>query len=468
MSLTRRFNSLAFRLIASAAIWTLIALPTVAILLNSVFRSALERSFDDRLTIVLKLLIAESIGPDGGFIPPADVGDASFRTAFSGWYWQITEKGAREGLRARSASLAGGELAVPADLGAHAPAGTVRQGYMQGPGGQRLRIIEQVVHFGEDRAGGQSRPKRYAYVVAGNAEEIDQTVEDFRNLLIAALAVVGIGLVLASVFQVRFALRPLRRIEHGLADIRSGKAERLEGDLPEEIIPLQSELNALLTSNRDIVERARTHVGNLAHALKTPLSVIFNEARGKSGAFASKVREQAQIMRDQINYYLDRAAMGARIGVIGGVTEVRPVAEAMIRALGRIHEERGLDLVLECPGNIRFKGERQDLEEVLGNLLDNACKWARTRVSLTIALVSQRSRGGEPQFLVLVDDDGPGLSPEERVAALKRGLRLDESKPGSGLGLSIVADLAELYRGAFALEKAPAGGLRARLVLPAA
>jgi signal transduction histidine kinase len=282
-------------------------------------------------------------------------------------------------------------------------------------------------------------------------------------MLIAALAVAGLGLVAATFFQVRFGLSPLRAIRERLAAIRSGEVEKLEGELPLEIKPLQQELNALIHSNREIVERARTHVGNLAHALKTPLSVISNEARTQSDTLSAKVIEQAEIMRSQITHHLDRARVAARSSAIGEVTDVGSVLRALKRTLDRIYEERGLNLELDAAPGLRFQGERQDFEEMVGNLLDNACKWARSNVR-----ARAEREGSAGRFTVTVDDDGPGLTEVERARIGKRGQRLDETKPGSGLGLSIVADLAHLYKGRFALEPSPQGGLRARLELPAA
>jgi signal transduction histidine kinase len=283
-----------------------------------------------------------------------------------------------------------------------------------------------------------------------------------------ALAVAGFGLVGATVVQVRYGLKPLGAIERGLADIRSGRARRLEGDLPAEIEPLRAELNALIQANQDTIERARTQVGNLAHALKTPLAVMINEAREERTPFGDKIAEQGDIMRDQVNHYLDRARVAAQLGVIGTVTDVESVLRGLIRAVSRIYRERHIDIVAECPPGVRFRGERQDLEEMLGNLLDNACKWAGSQV--TARVVVREADGQRPHRVVeiTVADDGPGLNTEQRTQAVKRGRRLDESKPGSGLGLSIVADLVQGYGGTFHMEAAPSGGLSARLVLPAA
>ena len=273
-----------------------------------------------------------------------------------------------------------------------------------------------------------------------------------------------------TLFQIRFGLLPLHKVEQGLAAIRSGEAVRLDAGLPQEIEPLQHELNALLKSNQEIVERARTHVGNLAHALKTPLAVMVNEARDDPSPLARKVAEQAELMHTQVNLYLERARMAARIGVIGRVTEVGPVAESIIRALERIYRDRQLTFTVDCPAGTRFQGERQDLEEMLGNLLDNAAKWAHTKVAADRHPdPAHDGAAGTANWLeIRVDDDGPGLTPEQLAEPILRGRRLDETKPGSGLGHSIVADLAHTYGGKLELQRAEAGGLSARLTLPLA
>jgi len=305
--------------------------------------------------------------------------------------------------------------------------------------------------------------------VTGPDDWIEDLVHQFRARLFVALSLAGLGLLAVTLIQIRFGLAPLRRVERGLAAIRSGDARELKGDLPVEIEPLQTELNALLRSNDEIIDRARTQVGNLAHALKTPLAVITNEAHDTSSDFAVKVAEQAQIMRDQVSHYLDRARMAARANVIGRATPVQPVAESLVRALERINRDKGVSISCEVGRDLRFQGEKQDLEEMLGNLLDNACKWCRGRVVLTVMAAASTARGGGARRLeITVEDDGVGLSEPQRARIGKRGLRLDENMPGSGLGLSIVSDFATSYRGSMALEASPLGGLLVRLELPAA
>jgi signal transduction histidine kinase len=208
-------------------------------------------------------------------------------------------------------------------------------------------------------------------------------------------------------------------------------------------------------------------VGNLAHALKTPLAVITNEAREDKSALGAKVAEQAELMRDQVQHYLDRARVAARVGVIGRSTVIAPVIEPIVRALERIHQDREIEISVQCPDLVRFQGERQDLEEMLGNLLDNACKWAKKNVQITVSAAPDSKGAGGRRVIVAVDDDGPGLAVEERARIGKRGLRLDETKPGSGLGLSIVTDLVQSYRGTLELSESRSGGLSVRLDLPA-
>jgi signal transduction histidine kinase len=456
-------NSLAIRLFVSSAAWTLLVLPITAMALVSIYRGAVERSFDAQLNQYIEYLIAES-SPDKGvdLREPGRLGEPLFTMPFSGWYWQIKPLAANAQPMLKSESLVTETLKLPSELDVDLDSEQLRKTYVDGPNERTLRIIErQIVHTnGEDR-------RVFSYVVAGNAAEIDDRISDFTMMLVVALTVLGAGLLVATFFQVRFGLMPLRDIGARLAAIRSGEAARLEGELPDEIKPLQQELNALIQSNHDIVERSRTHVGNLAHALKTPLSVITNEARGHPEEFAAKIAEQANIMGEHITHHLARAQAAARAGAVGGVTPIRPALNSVINALRRIYTERELQFDFACPDDAKFPGEKADFQEMAGNLLDNACKWARSRVDVKVTLDGKPGADGQRVIVLLVDDDGPGLSPQERAAGARRGKRLDESKPGTGLGLSIVVDLAHLYKGACTLEEAPSGGLRARLVLPA-
>ena len=307
--------------------------------------------------------------------PPSNLYEPLFEVTHSGVVWQITPLERAGGRKLVSPSLATASLPSPASQKVAPDESGARWLDVKGaPTGEPLRIVEVI-----DTLGHEPDKPRYSIVVAGPQDWLDHLVGNFRYRLTTALALAGIGLVAVTLFQVRFGLLPLRQIEHGLAAIRSGAASKLEGELPAEIEPLQSELNALIRSNQDVVDRARTHVGNLAHALKTPLAVITNEARGDKTGLGEKVAEQADIMKQSMTRYLDRARMAARVGVIGRVTPVAPVIEPLVRTLQRIHQDKAVAISVDCPADARFQGEKQDLEEMLGNLLDNACKWGAAR-----------------------------------------------------------------------------------------
>ena len=455
-----RANSLALRLFLSATGWTVVILFATAILLSSLYRQSVERSFDHRLGLYLRSLIASLSSAD---LPadqfPQALGDPLFGLVLSGWYWQVTRvDGKKRDVRV-SNSLWDHELPrlpKPETAGI----GETREGYVQGPDEQKLRLVERIIDLGADG--------RFLVAVAGDATEILDETEAFYQALAITFGALTVVLILTTMFQVRFGLAPLKRISESLTAIRSGMTERLEGIFPDEIAPLARETNALIDANRQIVERARTHVGNLAHALKTPLSVMVNEAAGRADdPLAIKVREQTDIMRDQVVHHLERARLAARVTVVSTLTDVAPVVTALARSMEKIHRDKQIAIAIEAPDHAKFLGERQDLEEMIGNLLDNACKWAQSRVAVEVTCEPSAGSSNSQALHIVVDDDGKGLSAAEREQVAHRGSRLDESKPGSGLGLSIVVELASLYGGSLSLGTAPIGGLRAQLALPA-
>jgi signal transduction histidine kinase len=458
-----RANSLALRLFFSAAAWTVVILVVTGIVLSSLYRSAVERAFDRRLGVYLRTLVADVATPDEANDKyPQSLGEPLFELPLSGWYWQVTRLDTAKPEIRSSRSLWDSTLPLLQDRGVSIGASGTRQGYVNGPEDQLLRQVERSIDLGDDG--------RYLITVAGDASEIDDETRSFDRAILVTFAVLGIVLLLITTFQVRFGLAPLNRISAGLAAIRSGSAERLEGKFPVEIAPLARETNALIEANREIVVRARTHVGNLAHALKTPLSVIMNEATAhRDDPFSAKVSEQIEIMRVQVARHLERARLAAGVAsVIGTITEVGPVVAALSRTIEKVHHDRGITIDLDAAEDAKFRGEKQDLEEMIGNLVDNACKWAQSRVA--VEAFSERPNAADDRRIVrvVVDDDGPGLSPSQRDQVARRGRRLDETKPGSGLGLSIVVELAHLYGGELTLGTAPIGGLRAELVLPGA
>jgi len=456
-------NSLALRLFLTATAWTVIILAVTGFILSSFYSRGVERAFDGRLGVYLSVLVADLAAPEEGANEkfPSTLGEPLFELPLSGWYWQVTRLDPDKADVRSSRSLSDGTLPHLQDTGVKADIGGSREGYVKGPQDQRLRVLERTIDLGDDG--------HYLVAVAGDAGELADDKRIFDEALGVTFSVLTVVLLLTTMFQVRFGLAPLKRISESLALIRSGRAERLAGNFPQEIAPLARETNALIEANKEIVERARTHVGNLAHALKTPLSVIVNEAATRGNdPFANKVLEQADIMRDQVSRHLERARLSARLTMIGSITEVTPVVQALARTMEKIHHERAIAIDVHADAGARFAGERPDLEEMVGNLVDNACKWAASRVSIDIICDRPDPISAAQKLRIVVDDDGRGLSPAEREQVAKRGQRLDESKPGSGLGLSIVMELAGLYGGSLTLGAAPTGGLRAELVLPAA
>ena len=450
-------QSISTRLLLSAAFWSTAILLIAGLALSAIYRRDAETAFDTRLGFYLKALVADVAAlPEDARVVPGQLGEPQFELSLSGWYWQITRLGGDESDVKSSRSLFGARLPRLAAGAAGKDTG-VRRGYITGPDDRRLRIVERVVDAGDSG--------KYLIQVAAKTSDLDDDIAGFEITLGLTFAALALALIASAVWQVRFGLAPLRRLQDAIAGIRSGEAARITQALPGDIAPLAEEMNQLIDSNHAVIERARTHVGNLAHALKTPLSVIDNEARREAGPFAVKVLEQTGRMRHQVDYYLNRARAAARAAAAGSVTQVAPVAAGLHRTFEKIHSERGLKIKVRCPADLRFRGERQDLEEMIGNLLDNAGKWAARRISLA-AEAGPETPEARGFFTLTIDDDGAGLAPAEREAATRRGQRLDESKPGSGLGLSIVTDLAALYGGALTLEDSPLGGLRARLRLP--
>jgi signal transduction histidine kinase len=434
----RRAHSLAGRLVLLATLWSLVLFAAGGVTLSWIFAESVKRNFDERLEVLLRGLIAVTeIGPAGELVVGDPPGEPRFRTPLSGWYWQIETPA---GL-IRSRSLWDRDL----------PQVAAATAMVRGPGDQRLRMLSRAIVMGD---------RVYRFRIAGETDAIARATAQFSLSVSVSLAVLGLGLILAVLFQVAVGLRPLGRLRQQLQRIRTGEAERLAGPFPHELEPVVEELNGLLAHNQDIVERARAHGGNLAHALKTPLSILANEAeRGDDARLAEATRRQLPRMERLINHHLARARIAGPTGARTGRQPVGPVLAELLRTLGKLYAGRGVDLARADGHEAVFQGEREDLTEMLGNLLDNACKWAEREVRVTV----EPAPAG---FAVHVDDDGPGLPADERARVVERGRRLDENVPGSGLGLAIVADHAKLYRGRLDLADGPMGGLRASLHLP--
>jgi signal transduction histidine kinase len=454
-----RSNSLSFRLTVSAALVSLVLLALASVVLSELFQQALARNFDARLRAVLDSLSANVFpGEDGSPQLTGNMADIRFTLPESGWSWQIIPPDAKQ-KPLLSPALLQTPLEIDAALLGERDMDRITSFGFRNDAGQQLRAMEQRVTF-KDFEG------EYSFLVTGNFDELRAEVKAFTNALYIALGVLGLGLLGAILFQVRYAMRPMLALQQKLNDIRGGKVEMLEGDFPTEMQPVADEMNLLIQSNFEIIDRARMQVGNLAHALKTPISVLTNEARETPGPLADKVKEQIGVMREQVNMYLDRARRAARAQTIGAATDVDPVLQALARTLQRINMDKGVQIAVSTQAGLRFRGERQDLEEIVGNLMDNACKWSKGKVEVRATSLTVKGDDGRPRMLIEVDDDGPGLPKEKWADALKRGQRLDESKPGSGLGLNIVTETTAMYNGKVELDAANLGGLRVKLTLP--
>jgi signal transduction histidine kinase len=452
-----KLDSLAARLIAGALVWTVFGLVLGGFVLSRAFNSAVEDSFDTNLQLDLDGLIAAAeADPNGGVVLEERLLNRRFERIYSGLYWEIIPFDRSQPVQ-YSHSLFDHLIHVDTPPKPGQPV----LFYDDGPEGQKLRVLAQRVTFPVAATPQKDDTRSYAFLVAGDLKEVDDETRDFNGTLIWAFSILGAGLLFAVFLQVRVGLRPLRGVSEALARIRDGKARRLEGSFPAEIAPLASELNSLIQHSEEVVGRARTHVANLAHFLKTPLTVLSSEAEAEPGPLADSVKKQVGSMRRQVDHYLARGRAAGALDVLGNRTKVRAALADLVRILERMHEERGIEIGLDCADNLYFRGERQDLEEMAGNLIDNACKWAREHVR-----VGARAISGS-RFELIVEDDGPGLRPEDRERVLERGERLDESVEGSGLGLSIVEDIAKLYGGRFELGNSALGGLSATLTLPA-
>jgi signal transduction histidine kinase len=461
VSETTRFrSSLAGRLIGVAAIWSALVVIATGFGLSALFRGATQAAFDRELSISLDALASTiDIDEGGDLIVPRPPPDPRFTRPLSGRYWRVVDVSTAnqlvgEGVKSRS--VWDEPFSPPIDLLSRAIAtpGETQAGNMKRKS-EALRFAGRIVTL-------PGHPQSTLLIVAADSRETVEAARRFDLTLGAGLLTLALGLVGAIFLQVRLGLEPLRQMGRQLAEIRNGLRDRLEDDAPRELAPLANELNALLSHNQEVVQRARTHVGNLAHALKTPISVVLNESRDRSGAYAQLVVRQTETMGRQVEHYLKRAAAAARAEGLGARTPVAPVVEDVSRTLARLFKSDGVKVIATSDPALIFRGEREDLEDLIGNLAENACKYGGGLVEISARALSTS------QFEIVFDDDGEGLNDADAVAAIKRGARLDETLPGSGLGLSICDELARAYGGSLHLERSQLGGLRVRLCLPIA
>ena len=450
-----RERSLVTRLVRSAVLWALPLLVFVALALTWLYRAQTYRFFDEPQEATVTALLAAAEARDGVItLSREPIGD-DFQRALSGRYWLIGDlqpAGVITPYRA-SRSLYEGTLTLPPSETLELLADTGKQisTRSSGPDNEPLRVVARTIILP-----GMNRP----VVIASGADvrEAARDVQRFGAITLALIGLLAAGLILAVFVQVRIGLKPLFDMGKRVADVREGDASRVEGAYPRELQPLADELNNLIDHNRSIVERARTHVGNLAHALKTPIAVLRNEAEAEPSK--EVVARQTEEMNRQVEHHLRRAQAAARGQMLGVVADADEALDGLARTLSRIYERQGKRIETEFPDNLVFRGEKRDFEEMVGNLLDNAFKWAAADVKLRAGFEDGT------HIFVEVHDDGPGIPEGDREKALRRGIRLDEATPGTGLGLSIVDDLAGGYGGSLELGESSLGGLRSRLVLP--
>jgi len=449
------------RLIWLAAGWILVALLVTGILLTSLFQeSALRRLGSTLNDTIDEVVVASTILPEGE-VYVGEIRDARTERLLSGKYWMVAEptNGDLMDIVAQSESLGGQGLAIGDDLYhrlVDAKGQTVSYNAEDGPKGEPLRIAASMKTL-------PGREGPVVFFAALDRSDVDADTRQFATVTWAALLLLGLALVTAVFVQVKVGLRPLYELRRAIADVQNGSANRAEGEYPREIQPLADQVNRLLEHNHETVERQRTHVGNLAHALKTPLAVMLAEAGTQQGQLPDIVRRQAQVMRDQVEHHLRRARAAARASHgLGERTPVEDVLDELAVMIEQVFGEKGVEIDWRAPDDLAFRGERQDLQEIFGNLIENAGKWCKRRVRVNATL------SGPGSMTVVVEDDGPGIPEEQRDAALKRGTRMDEDTPGTGLGLSIVDELVRAYGGRLELGASQLGGLKITLELPAA
>ena len=445
---TPRGGSLTRRMISVAALWIVVLLGVGGIALDRVLSQAIVRSFDDQLEYVLNAMIQVSeVDADGEVVFTRGLADQRFLEPGSGLYFQISGAGQEpfpsrslwdRRLRTTAAHRDEQVHAYDSDEFADEP----------------LRVVERDVILPDSKV-------RWRFQIAEVREVANDQIRVLRETLVRSFGLLGLGLIVLATLQALYGLWPLRKVRRTLTAIRSGEKTRIDEDYPSEIEPMTEELNALLDHNERQAEEARRHAGNLAHALKTPLTVITSAASAGDADLAETVMREAQTMRRQVDHHLARARAIGRRASAQARSNVWPSLEATARAVDRLYEHATVDIAGERNAVVRT--ERQDLDELLGNLIENAAKYGGGRVFVTVCPVV------DGFVTILVEDDGRGIPEAQRETIFDRGARLDLDKPGTGLGLAIVRDVAEIYGGTVTLEESEdLGGLLARLRLPSA
>ena len=385
-------------------------------------------------------------------VSPA-LSDPRFSQPLSGLYWQINAQDGQTALRSRS--LWDEVIEMPTN--AANQIGTTALTVID-PEIKTVQLLFRTI------TPEQAPNQKWTLIIGGSTHEFEKTIDNWIFRLSIFLFILFISLSTAAIVQVLLSLSPLRSLQKAMAKLRTTPMSRLKGNFPQEIQPLIDEFNIALDQNEQVIERARTQTGDLAHALKTPLAVLTNAARkellqpGIDHKLPALVAEQATMMQRHIDWRLKRARAATTQDARHGQIEILPIVTQLANAMKRIHQERTIECTFHCiPQNISFHGEIQDLQEILGNLLDNAFKWAYSKVNVQVMMANKHLH-------ITISDDGPGLSEKQCKQVIARGVRVDEQTPGSGLGLAIVQELIDLYHGKMTLDSNEGQGLRVTLM----
>ncbi|ENN94874.1 ATP-binding protein [Bartonella vinsonii] len=452
-------KSLSLRVMILSTLWVVISLSSISTVSILFYQRLSEQNLERILSTQLYSLIATvTVSPEGNLEGNVGIDDIRYSDPTTGWYWEVIALSHNLKGRLTSPSLGTGRIFVPSEIDVPFDNKFFRSYQIKSNNGQKLQVIESDIVLDN-----QNHIARFRLI--GNIDEAHAQVRGFKRTLQIFLWSFGIGSVLINIAIVLFSFQPLKFIQRALNDIREGRSHYVNTDLVSEVMPLAQEMNALIKNNQRIIERFRTQVGNLAHSLKTPLSVTINEVDKMCGEQAFVLREQTQIMQAQINHYLQRARIAAQCDSIVYQTSVRGVIDRLVRVMKKLNPEKQFQFIMNVD-DVVFSGEKEDLEEIVGNLIENAAQWSRTKVLISCHL--EENVKETESFSILVEDDGSGLTEDKIDEALKRGCRFDGSKPGTGLGLAIVSDMVKEYGGSLFLSRSNLGGLYAKVLLPKA
>ena len=450
-------GSLRLRLFGGTALWIALALGLTTIALDGLFKDQATRQFEQQLQSYLhQIVVAFDVDAQGNPLMQTAGADPRFNRPESGLYWQINDQSGNVLLKSRS--LWDTKLNVANDT---LKSGEIHFHELIGPASHTLIVAEQNVLL----EGPES--KQFRVIVGSDIHALTQAIQTWQHSLWLFVGILFLSLLVAASAQVAFGLLPLGQLQRSLQALRKGDGNRITGRFPTELKPLIEDFNAVIEANEKIIERARNQAGDLAHSIKTPLSVMSNALQAEQSrsqhdpALVASLQEQLQQLQQQVQWRLKRARVAANVGVPHARTPIKSTIEQLTRVMQKVHAEKSIQVAIgDMPADLYFAGEVQDLQEIIGNLLDNAYKWATRQILVN-------ARYAYEKLQLTIQDDGPGCQDlTESTRPPHRGQRADESIPGSGLGLSIVRDLVGLYDGELLFQVGNPKGLRITLTLP--